>query len=273
MPSTPDTVLVDTYDKLHACLKDVESIPTPASVAVDLEGVDLGRHGRISIMQLHAQRSNTVWLIDVTTLGARAFDEACSRGKTLRGLLEGLHIRKVSRFLVLATRELQAKFEIYIEPTQVFWDLRHDSDALFSHYDIGLKNAYDLQILELVVRRSQGAKVKYLRGLGPTMQHYRLASASWTRIKEKGDSLFAPEKGGSYEVFEKRPLDPRLVQYCMHDVAFIFELETAMRGRLPRSINDWEAFIIRESAARVALSQTVSFDGNGRHMALASVKW
>ena len=64
MPSTPDTVLVDTYDKLHACLKDVEYIPTPASVAVDLEGVDLGRHGRISIMQLHAQRSNTVWLID-----------------------------------------------------------------------------------------------------------------------------------------------------------------------------------------------------------------
>jgi exonuclease 3'-5' domain-containing protein 1 len=103
---TPNTVLVDTYDTLHACLEDVERIPAPASIVVDLEGVYLGRRGRIAIMQLHAQHSNTVWLIDVTTLGARAFDEACSRGKTLRGLLEGMHIRKVSRLLVLAARVL-----------------------------------------------------------------------------------------------------------------------------------------------------------------------
>jgi hypothetical protein len=112
---TPDTVrFVDTYDKLHACLEDVESIPTPHSVAVDLEGVCLGRHGRIAIMQLHAQHSNTVWLIDVTTLGARVFDEACSRGKTLRGLLEGLHIRKVSS-LACSGRKRVARLEIYIK--------------------------------------------------------------------------------------------------------------------------------------------------------------
>jgi hypothetical protein len=102
-----DTVLVDTCDKLHACLEDVERIPAPASVVVDLEGINICRHGRIAIMQLHAQGSNTVWLIDVTTLGARAFDEACSRGKTLRGLLEGPHIRKVSRLLA---REQALKF-------------------------------------------------------------------------------------------------------------------------------------------------------------------
>jgi len=53
----------------------------------------------------------------------------------------------------------------------------------------------------------------------------------------------------------------------------MFELELAMRRRIPRRINDFEAFIVRESAPRVALSQTASFDGKGRHMALASVKW
>jgi exonuclease 3'-5' domain-containing protein 1 len=105
------------------------------------------------------------------------------------------------------------------------------------------------------------------------MDHFGLASASWTTIKNQGVSLFAPEKGGSYEVFEKRPLDPRLVQYCMHDVAFMFELERVMRGRLSRNMNHWDAFIVRESAARVALSQTVAYNGKGRHMTLASVKW
>jgi exonuclease 3'-5' domain-containing protein 1 len=123
------------------------------------------------------------------------------------------------------------------------------------------------------VRRSQGEDVKYLHGLGKSMRHFGLASASWTRIKDEGVSLFAPEKGGSYDVFEKRPLDPRIVQYCMHDVAFMLELESVMRGRLARSMNNWEAFIVRESAARVALSQTPSYNGNGPHMALASVKW
>jgi hypothetical protein len=46
-----------------------------------------------------------------------------------------------------------------------------------------------------------------------------------------------------------------------------------MRRRVPRHMNDLEAFIVRESATRVALSQTASFDGKGHHMALASVKW
>ena len=55
-------------------------------------------------------------------------------------------------------------------------------------------------------------------------------------------------KEGSYEVFEKCPLDPRLIQYCMQDVALMFELELAMRRRIPRRINDFEAFIVRESA-------------------------
>lgn len=41
---------------------------------------------------------------------------------------------------------------------------------------------------------------------------------AWNTFKEKGGQAFKPEKGGSYEVFNKRPLHPDLIIYCVQDV-------------------------------------------------------
>jgi exonuclease 3'-5' domain-containing protein 1 len=93
---TPEPALVDDSESLKACLADLYSTPSRSAIAVDLEGVDLGRTGKLSLMQLYAGgNSNTVWIVDVTTLGARAFDEMDERGNSLRGLLESEDIKKV----------------------------------------------------------------------------------------------------------------------------------------------------------------------------------
>lgn len=126
-----------------------------------------------------------------------------------------------------------------------------------------------MQVLELFIRRSRGERTTFVHGLSKSMTSFRVAPKGWARVKDKGVELFSPERGGSYAVFEKRPLDPLLLDYCSQDVGLMLVLEAAMQRYAPES-ND---FVFRESAARVALSQTSTYNGKGRHMALASVTW
>lgn len=88
------TTLVDTLPLLHACLFDI-TLSAPHTLAVDVEGIDLNRHGKVCILQLMCSTSHTVWLIDIVVLGAKAFEEKDERGISLRTILEGSEIQKV----------------------------------------------------------------------------------------------------------------------------------------------------------------------------------
>jgi len=69
-----------------------------------------------------------------------------------------------------------------------------------------MKNTYDLQLLELAVRRSMMRNTKWVNGLGRSIESYVHPPRDWKTIKDAGVALFAPEKGGSYTVFETRPV-------------------------------------------------------------------
>jgi len=97
MSSVP--ILVDTLSLLGTCLAEISPLPVPSqaiSLAVDIEGVKLCRYGRVSIMQIMSNLSGQVWLIDVTVLRREAFDYTDPEGRSLRGILDGKDIRKVS---------------------------------------------------------------------------------------------------------------------------------------------------------------------------------
>ena len=82
--------------------------------------------------------------------------------------------------------------------------------------------------------------------------------------------MFSPEKGGSYDIFEKRPLDPRILAYCAQDIALLFQLETVMKRTMGTVGKNWEDRIIRCSASRAAEAKSSSYDGpTGRHRASA----
>ncbi|KAK2461129.1 hypothetical protein APHAL10511_006656 [Amanita phalloides] len=90
-------VLVNTIELLHDCLADIAPIPAPAHpnyLAVDIEGVNLCRRGRICIVQVQSSLSRVVWLVDVTVLGAQAFEEVDKEGRSLRSILQRPNIQK-----------------------------------------------------------------------------------------------------------------------------------------------------------------------------------
>jgi exonuclease 3'-5' domain-containing protein 1 len=95
-------VLVDTTDVLHDCLSVIAPLPSPSSplpIAIDVEGINLCRDGRVCIIQLFVKGSDTVWLIDVTTLGNVAFTDVDDQGRSLRGFLQDTSVTKVSVIL------------------------------------------------------------------------------------------------------------------------------------------------------------------------------
>ena len=49
-------------------------------------------------------------------------------------------------------------------------------------------------------------------------------TADWTATKISGVRLFAPEKGGSFDVFKQRPLNPLLIPYSINDVVCLPQL-------------------------------------------------
>ena len=81
--------------------------------------------------------------------------------------------------------------------------------------------------------------------------------------------MFSPEKGGSYTIFDQRPLDPRMIEYCAQDVALMFQLEAEMRRKIQGK--GWEQRILLGSANRVAESKSSSYSGQGRHRAIAPI--
>ncbi|TFK38245.1 ribonuclease H-like domain-containing protein [Crucibulum laeve] len=243
------TVLADTIELVCKCLDDIlPSNGTTATIAVDLEGDKLCREGTIAIMQLYREQSTTVWLIDVTTLKDLAFDTVNAEGRSLRGVLEDKDIKKI------------------------FYDVRNDSDALYHHYSIHIKNPYDLQILELAVRHHSRRQTRFLNGLARVIDQYLRPNAEWKAVKEAGVKLFRPSDGGSYKVFESRPLDPRIAAYCAQDVILLFDLGDVMKRILGHAYDRiWEDRVIAASNARVAETHSSTYRPNGPHKAISPI--
>ena len=90
-------VLADTTALIDLCLADISPVTgvQPGKLALDLEGVELCRYGRVSIVQIYADTSNVIWLVDITTLGRVAFDHKDAYGQSLREVLQNPRTKKV----------------------------------------------------------------------------------------------------------------------------------------------------------------------------------
>jgi exonuclease 3'-5' domain-containing protein 1 len=190
--------LIDTATAMSALVDTLDGQPTtPPSFYIDLEGVNLSRHGTISILQIYVLPHLKAYLVDIHALGEKAFSTLGSAtGHTFKGILESETIPKV------------------------FFDVRNDSDALFSHFQIRLAGVQDLQLMELAMRTFP--RGRYVNGLARCIEYHASLSAAersaWTATKERGTRLFALERGGSYQVFNERPLSEEIRRYCVQDV-------------------------------------------------------
>ncbi|KAJ6437093.1 zinc-regulated transporter 2 [Purpureocillium lavendulum] len=248
LADSPETKLVDTVEAIAELVGLLEGLPTePPSLYFDLEGVNLSRVGTVSILQLHILPSKQTYLIDIHSLHDKSFSTPGGNGCTLKKILELDTIPKV------------------------FFDVRNDSDALYSHFGIRLAGVQDLQLMELAsrsfLRKNVNGLAKCIERDAPLSAEER---ANWIRIKEKGVRLFAPEKGGTYEVFNERPLPADIVLYCAQDVQILPRLWAQYYRKLS---SGWKKKVLEASGDRVKLSQSATYNGKGRHMALAPRGW
>lgn len=246
---TKNTGLIDTTAAIAQLVDSIHGLPTtPPSLYLDLEGENLSRDGTLDILQLHILPSNQTHLLDVHVLGHQTFTTPGTCGLTLKAVLESQDIPKV------------------------FFDVRCDSDALYSHFQIRLAGVQDLQLMELA-KRPQGRRrfisglarcIEYDSGLAPSEKR------TWKSNKEKGRRLFAPELGGSFRVFGERPLREEIQQYCVQDAIYLPRLWSAYEKQLTPT---WKARIAEATKARVAESQAPIFAYQGPHMRNGPVGW
>jgi len=108
-------------------------------IAVDCEGVQLGRTGRLCLVQVATPTKP--YLFDIIEGGGAIFDSG------LRRVLEDERIVKVMH------------------------DCRMDSDALFHEFKGSLKNVFDTQIGYAIVQRQQAASTPLPVGLNTLLRY------------------------------------------------------------------------------------------------------
>lgn len=200
--------LVDSFGSLMRLLRHLEFVTgsgEDVALAVDFEGVRLCRTGELCLMQLTCSDDPTlVYVLDVHVLGARTFTLQTQKGTSMKGLLEDQNIRKV------------------------WFDPRNDADALYHQFGIMPHGIFDLQLAEVADRRMRGLTVNFVQGLYrcltqcPSMTPEQQVFAE--NINNLGKSLFEPQHGGTYEIFQQRPLNAMILIYAAHDSRYMLVL-------------------------------------------------
>jgi exonuclease 3'-5' domain-containing protein 1 len=238
--------IVDSPSTLISLLDDCATLSVnPPSLYLDLEGIRLGRQGSISIISIYVAPTEKVYLIDVHGLGRTAFSTENSSAISLKSILESAAIPKV------------------------IFDVRNDSDALYSHFQVSVNGIKDLQLMELATR--QGPK-DFVAGLAKCIQRDSVISttikAEWQRTKDGISRMYDPKKGGRYEIFNERPLHPDIVRYCAGDVSLLPGLYKTYNSKLhQRGQNFWLAEVEKETRDRIKLSQSPGYDGQAKDKA------
>lgn len=62
---------------------------------------------------------------------------------------------------------------------------------------------------------------------------------TWKESKEKGLELFDPGRGGTYEIFNLRPLPNEVIGYCVQDVRFLPKLWLHYHRKMSQSGREW----------------------------------
>lgn len=165
---------------------------------IDSEGENLSRRGSLSLLTVFVYPGKGLerpHIIDIDTLRSAAFSTTGRRAKSLKDILESSHTLKV------------------------FFDIRNDSDTLYSLYGIKLHGVRDVQLMESAVRPTTNRR-KFISSLSKCIVDVlnEQERNQWTLCKERGNKIWNPENGGSYSVFNARPLSNEIKSYCIGDV-------------------------------------------------------
>ena len=159
-------------------------------IAIDIEGINLGSHGVLSLIQIATSISD-IYIFDVLTLKHDLFNAS-----NLLPLLSNPSILKLC------------------------FDARCDCETLFFQYGIRVHGFYDLQIVYTIF--FQPNNDPFLKGLHKAMQAPGL-SLDADDLNHKINLKKTWSLHQTYEFFH-RPLSEALLQYCASDVSCLMQM-------------------------------------------------
>jgi exonuclease 3'-5' domain-containing protein 1 len=244
MPESDRARMLVTMVDTPAAIRSLVDILAPleqslGSIYLDLEGINLSRYGSVSLLQIFVPSYQQPFIVDVHTLGVQAFNASSSEGKTMKDVLESKIIKKH------------------------LFDARNDSDALYALFGVRLAGVVDIQLLELASRRS-AKHIEQEQAL-PS-----LALSQWQSTKKEVVKMFDPKLGGSYEIFNKRPLPQILIEYCIGDVQVLPILTTIYQSRLN---NHWSEEVLAETEKRLEDSRSPGYQPRGKQKIFGPRNW
>lgn len=240
-------VLIDSYGSLLKMLQHIDHLYCSYEqliVAVDFEGVELNRHGPLCLVQMTIHDNPAlVYVLDIHVLkrACNPFELASPGGISMKFILED-----------------NAKI------LKLWFDPRNDVDALYHQFGVASQNIYDLQLADVALRRLNGDHAQRVlslqncllncEGLDDTQKGFA------ETIKQWGKRLFEPKEGGSYKVFQDRPLRDEILIYAAHDSRYMRVLYDCYRSKLDLCNPAWSMWVAQHSTERSLWYTTLSLD-------------
>ena len=183
---------ISLIDDTRHLQRALDALRSHTPLVLDIEGVNLGRRGRVTMIQLCAA-PNQVFCFDIVRIGPEAVEG-------IRPMLEDPSILKLC------------------------YDARCDADAMLHCHGVRLRGLYDLQIAYTLCH--QDVKDPYLKGLQHALQHPGVVNDSdlVDILARKRQCKTLMRNLGSYHMFMQRPIPVYVLEYCAVDVVFLFNM-------------------------------------------------
>lgn len=220
------------------------SVPPHCTLYLDLEREDTRREGSISLITILVHPLHEVHIIDVLSLGYRAFTTTCETGADLASLLGDAGV------------------------TKCVWDVSNTAHALWADYEISIAGAMDIQLLENASRRAGHDKAFLCerdRAIRYDLQHHH-----HHHHHNHGGSKWMPLPGGPRDS-AARPLQSDTLLDCTRGVLHLQALRDVYMRRISIA---WLAKVRDESAHRVALARDAGeYEPRSLHAAANKGPW
>jgi exonuclease 3'-5' domain-containing protein 1 len=277
---TPKITVGNTPEKISRMIDEICSLDhgrESPQLSIDVEGAKFHRHGDISIIQVSVQELDTVYLVDVHTLGKAAFDVVGNSNPdyNLKAILESSSIPKL------------------------MFDCRTDNDVLLHIVGVRLAGVIDLQLLFVATRTKPKDRKKvpclskvtgYAGGLHSADKYKWNYAKNWgysammigpdktMELIEKSDGVWGVSESNKetglegYPWVNHRPMSELVKKYCVADVVMLPAVyEYCISHRFWNEA--WAARVEKEMKWRLGMADAEVFEHNLTVMQGAPPDW
>lgn len=188
------------------CEEAAEEINRSEIIAIDFEGTNLGRYGKVCLMQVYVEKKNMNEQSD--------------------NILQKYYI-----FDLLKTSVIKSAQKIIEnkKTLKLIHDCREDSSALYNQLGMKLENVYDTSRAHLLLMEKQKKNDIYQVSFAQLINDYLgINDASLSFIKKE---MYKNEK-----IWETRPLSNISIIYALKNVKYLYKLYKIFDKLLPKKL-------------------------------------